>query len=106
MVDNVSLEDGIEVMRSTLAKVYIDENKCKQLIKCLENYRYEWNDKKQVYSKVPLHNWASHGSDAFRYMCLSLTKMKDGMSQADADKLKREALYREDELPKYFNEGR
>lgn len=106
LVDNVSLDDGIEVMRSTLAKVYIDQDKCKQLIKCLENYRYEWNDKKQVYSKVPIHNWASHGADSFRYMCLSLPKMKDGMTQSDVDKLRREAVYKEDSLPSYFYEGR
>lgn len=107
IVDSVGLEDGIELVRSSLAKIYIDDMKCKALIKCLENYRYEWNEKTQQYGKKPLHNFASHGSDSLRYLCVSLPKTRDGMSQQDVDKLRREALYSgEPELPKFFYEGR
>ncbi len=35
-------------------------------IKCLDGYQYEWNANLGVWSKEPLHNWASHGSDAWR----------------------------------------
>jgi len=106
IVDSVGLEDGIEVTRSALARIYIDENKCSNLIKCIENYRYEWNDKRQIYSTKPLHNSASHGADSLRYLCISLGKTKDSMTQDDVDKLRREALYNESPLPKYFYEGR
>ena len=106
IVDSVGLEDGIEVTRSALARIYIDENKCSNLIKCIENYRYEWNDKRQIYSTKPLHNSASHGADSLRYLCISLGKTKDSMTQADVDRLRREALYNESPLPKYFYEGR
>lgn len=103
IVDSVSLEDGIEVVRSSLSKIYIDENKCQRLIKCLENYRYEWNDKRQVYSEKPLHNWASHGADSLRYLCLSLPKTKDGMTQKDVENLRNEALYgSQGDLPEFF----
>jgi hypothetical protein len=35
-------------------------------IKCLDGYQYEWDDKLGVWSREPLHNWASHGADAWR----------------------------------------
>jgi hypothetical protein len=107
IVDSVGLEDGIEVTRSSLAKMYIDDDKCKLLIKCLENYRYEWNDKRQIYSTKPLHDQYSHGADSLRYLAISLGKSRDGMTQDDVDKLRREAVYSgEPDLPRYFYEGR
>lgn len=93
ILDRVSLEDGIECTRASLSNIYIDEKKCLKLIKCLENYRYEWDDKRQVYLNKPIHNWASHGADSLRYLCLSLPKTKDGMSAEDARKLREQALY-------------
>lgn len=35
-------------------------------IKCLDGYQFEWDDKRGIWSREPLHNWASHGSDAWR----------------------------------------
>ena len=32
----------------------------------LANYQYQFDDSYQTFRKVPLHNWASNGSDAFR----------------------------------------
>lgn len=85
IVDSVGLEDGIEVTRSALARMYIDQVKCKQLIKCLENYRYEWNDKLQRYSNKPLHNYASHGCFVGETLIktpngdIRIDKIKEGM---------------------------
>lgn len=61
-------EEGIEALRSLFPRMWIDQTKCKELIKSLENYRREWNEKRQVYGDRPLHNWASHCADACRYM--------------------------------------
>jgi hypothetical protein len=35
-------------------------------IKCLDGYQYVWDEKRGMWSAEPLHNWASHGSDAWR----------------------------------------
>lgn len=35
-------------------------------IKCLDGYQFEWDDKRGIWSREPLHNWASHGADAWR----------------------------------------
>lgn len=58
--------DGIEAVRNFLNTCWIDEPKCDQGIKALENYRKEWDDKLATYKRTPLHNWASHGADALR----------------------------------------
>lgn len=60
------LEEGLEMTRQALASCWFDKTRCDEGIKCLENYRYEWDDKLETYRRVPLHNWASHGADAFR----------------------------------------
>lgn len=57
---NISIEDGIETVRSSFAKIWIDEVKCKQLIKSLENYRQEYDSKRRVYRGCPLHDWSSN----------------------------------------------
>ncbi len=89
---DVSIEDGIEAVRSAFAKMWVDEVGCKELLKALENYRQEYDIKKKVYKSHPLHDWSSHYADAMRYLCISLPKTKDGMTQQDVDRLKVEAL--------------
>lgn len=107
---NISITDGIETVRSTLPKVWIDEQNCKKLIFALENYRQEYDAKRKVYRDNPLHDWSSHAADAMRYLCLALPKTQDGMSAQDLSKRYRETLYGDqgnmpavfrDDLPKY-----
>ena len=83
---NIPLQDGIESVRSTLPKCWIDAQKCADLIKCLENYRQEYDNKKKIYKPYPLHNWASHGADSMRYLALSLPKTRDGLSAEELDR--------------------
>lgn len=63
------LEDGIELVRKWLPKCYFDEKRCAIGIKNLENYQKRYDDKLKRYNDTPLHNFASHGADAFRYLC-------------------------------------
>lgn len=93
IVKKVDLEDGIEFARSTMSKVWIDEVKCKKLIKALENYRYEWDDRRQIYTLKPVHDWASHAASAFMYLCLGSTEIAEGMTAQDVQKLRQEAIY-------------
>jgi phage terminase large subunit len=102
---DVSIEDGIESVRSALSKIWIDEKACDPLIKALENYRQEYDIKRKVYKSCPLHDWSSHFADAMRYLCISLPKTKDGTSPDELDRRYREALYgSETNLPRMFND--
>lgn len=104
-VDKITVEDGIEAVRSTLAKTWIDEIKCGNLIRALENYRQEYDSKKRVYKPKPLHNEFSHMADSMRYLAISLPKTADGLTSSEIDKNYRKAMYGEEEnLPKFFRE--
>lgn len=59
------MRDGREAVRRTLPQCVIDDERCDQGVKCLENYRRDWNQTKGVYSDQPRHDWASHGAKAF-----------------------------------------
>jgi hypothetical protein len=71
VVKQHKVEDGIEATRRILPRCWFDANRCKVGIQALSQYRYEYDDKHGVLKKSPLHDWASHPSDAFRQMGVS-----------------------------------
>jgi len=58
--------DGIEAARLRFNRMWFDAEKCARGIDCLRMYRADYDDKNQVLRQRPLHDWASHGADAFR----------------------------------------
>lgn len=58
--------DSIEAARNMINMSWFDEEKCSQGIRCLDNYRKEWNERTQTYHNRPLHDWSSNGSDAYQ----------------------------------------
>lgn len=56
---------AIRAGKQKLPTVRIDAAKCKRGIDCLKNYRRKWNEKAEMWSDNPHHDWASHGADAF-----------------------------------------
>jgi len=100
---SLSIEDGIEAVRSSFAKIWIDEVNCKPLIKALENYRQEYDAKKGVYKGHPLHDIHSHYSDCFRYLCISLAKTRDSLTAEELEKQFQEARRgNQGTLPRFF----
>lgn len=67
-----SKENTIEAMRRKLYLCDFNKENTQRLIDCLSNYSKEFDDKMGVYKNRPLHNWASHGVDAFQTMTLAL----------------------------------
>jgi hypothetical protein len=63
-VQNVN--DGINAVRRMLGQSLIDPVACDRGLKALRNYRKEWDEDRATFRDRPLHNWASHGADAFR----------------------------------------
>ena len=74
VVPKIGVDDGIDQAREILAHCAFDESKCEEGITALENYRKEWDDKKGCWKDRPLHDWASHPADAFRYFAVAKTK--------------------------------
>ena len=57
--------DSINGVRLMLPQCWFDQTKCERGINALRNYRKEWDEKRKTFQDRPLHDWASHGSDAF-----------------------------------------
>jgi len=105
VADDLSIPDGIEAVRSAFSKIWIDEQKCKPLLKALENYRQEYDSRHKVYKPNPLHDWSSHYADAMRYLCISLPKTRDGLSPEELDKRYNDAYYgHQSNLPSVFRD--
>jgi hypothetical protein len=64
-------EEGIDAIRNMLSRCWFDKDKCSKGLDALRNYRKEWDDKHKVYKNHPVHDWASHGTDAFQTLALS-----------------------------------
>ena len=63
--------DGIDTVRTTINRCWFDEGKTKKGLDALLQYRSSYDDKKKVWSQKPVHDWTSHASDAFRYLCIT-----------------------------------
>lgn len=60
------IEHGIEAARAKFSSCFFDKDRCDRGIDALKTYRYELDEEKQVYALIPVHDWSSHGADAFR----------------------------------------
>jgi hypothetical protein len=68
------VEDGINAVRIFIPKCWFDEKKCARGIDALKLYRAAYDDKLQVLGASPVHDWASHAADSFRYLALTLDR--------------------------------
>lgn len=73
----LGVEDRIEATRQMLRNCWFDAEKCKYGVKALQNYRREFNDKLEQFKATAVHDWASHGSDAFGEGALNINKMHE-----------------------------
>ena len=73
VIPQIKVEQGIHAARTIFGKCFFDAEKCSDGIQARRHYRYEVEEAKSdpsgkhiSLSKVPVHDWASHGADAFR----------------------------------------
>ena len=57
----------IQQTRMMLYNTIIHETNCQWLLECLENYKYEFNTRHQMWTQQPMHDKYSHMMDALRY---------------------------------------
>lgn len=75
------VQQGIQASRNFLDITLIDEELCDDGIKCLDNYRKEWDKNLAEYKKNPLHNWASNGADSLRCGAVGFTDVVSAMEK-------------------------
>ena len=67
---NVPIEEGIHAGRMLFPKCWFDEVKCKAGLEALQHYRRDYNTRLNEFKDVPVHDWASHAADAWRYLAV------------------------------------
>lgn len=67
IVPELSVDDGINAGRLLFPRLYIDEEKCAPFIQAIGEYREGWDDKRGIFTGLPVHDWASHPADMYRY---------------------------------------
>ena len=66
----LAVDDGIQAARTFLETTWFDEEKCSRGIEALRQYRRDYDEKGRTFRTRPLHDWTSHGADAFRYLAV------------------------------------
>ncbi len=60
------VEEGIHAVRMFLPRCWFDAERCKAGLEALTHYRRDYNQRLNEFKATPVHDWASHGADAFR----------------------------------------
>lgn len=71
----LGVEERIEATRQFLRNCWFDAEKCKHGLNALQNYRRAFNDRLDQFKATPVHDWASHSSDAFGEGALNINRM-------------------------------
>ena len=66
----LAVQHGIDAVRKVLPMCHFDLENCYDGIEALRAYRRSYNEVTKQFGKTPVHDWASNGSDAFRYLAL------------------------------------
>lgn len=75
VVPDIGVDDGIQAGRLLFARTWIDETKGADFIEAIGQYRREWKEKLGKFGDHPVHDWASHPADMFRYAAVVEDKM-------------------------------
>ncbi len=74
LVPRVSVADGINAARTVFDRCWFDQERCADGLHALRHYRYAVEEGRPA--GQPLHDWASHAADAFRYLAVSLREQQ------------------------------
>jgi phage terminase large subunit len=78
ILPKLSVADGINAARSILPQCWFDQERCADGLQALRNYRYGEIKTLEHPTREPLHDWASHAADAFRYFAVGIKQPKTG----------------------------
>lgn len=72
VVQKLGVDDGVNAARMLLPRCWFDKEKTARGIEALRNYRRDYDAKRKVFKNAPMHDWSSHGADAFRYLAIGI----------------------------------
>jgi phage terminase large subunit len=85
----LKVADGINAVRTVFNRLYFDESKCADGLNALRHYRYGKTVKRdasgiasEATTREPIHDFASHGSDALRTFGVGIREVKPEQKKA------------------------
>lgn len=76
VLPRVPVVNSINASRTIFQNCWFDRENAADGIQCLRHYRYEVDPDTKQFGKTPVHDWASHGADAFRMIGLMVNEPK------------------------------
>ena len=70
-------------MRLLFPRCWFDAEKTKAGLEALQHYRRDYNQRLNEFKATPVHDWASHGADAFRGLAVRHQTPKEKRAPAD-----------------------
>ena len=64
VVSATSQQNQIEALRMVLGNTWFDIEQCKDALRALRQYQFEFDEEKNTFRSKPRHDWASHYADA------------------------------------------
>ena len=84
IVPHLDVQEGIQAGRTTFRHVRrFHQERCQVGLDALRHYHREWDAEKKMYLDHPVHDFASHPADGWRYLSLSWEPTKIMHPQAD-----------------------
>lgn len=68
--------ESIDALRRMINNTWIDQEHCSRVVECWDNYRKTWNRQLARFMSDPVHDWASHCSDAGQQLGMGLVPPK------------------------------
>tara|TARA_Y100000114_G_scaffold95552_1_gene88889 strand:+ start:689 stop:1969 length:1281 start_codon:yes stop_codon:yes gene_type:complete len=87
VVPKLPVEDGIHAAQIILGRCWFDQVNCKAGLEALRQYHRAYNERLRTFRNSPVHDWASHAADAWRYFAVGIKENRgfDRPPQAIAD---------------------
>lgn len=76
LVPQSKKQDQISAAREVIDRCAFHADLCESGLDGLRAWEFVYNEENGVFSREPNHNWASHPSDAFAYLCQTMQDLK------------------------------
>jgi phage terminase large subunit len=80
----IEVADGINAAKMLLPRCYFDEGKTARGVDCLRQYKKTFQPALNQFSAKPVHDWASHGADAFRGLAVRYKQPRTPAAKSDS----------------------
>lgn len=76
LIPDHSFADGIQAARVTIPRCRFDAERCERGLDALRSYHAKYDEEARTLAKIAVHDWSSHGADAFRYLAMAWRELR------------------------------